>query len=230
MARLIDYFPDWISGGLFAGEVLDWCPWVDELSQDELRGLDMEYFGNHSGYKMAAPLIDKIAMRPQDRQIGHAGTVRMEWLRNILFSMYHYEWTKLWNAWKEIYDPLNNYNMTDGTVEHVNDNGSRDTEVNSNTSTDTTYTNSVKPLNSSAFEDLTKSTGDMDTTRLKASNTEGVDIQNDRWRTVDKTRKGNVGTLSYQDMLQKEMDLRKNHFFDIIMADLDRVLTIPYWE
>ena len=69
----------------------------------------------------------------------------------------------------------------------------------------------------------------MDTTRTKLNNKETQDKELNRWETIDKTRSGNIGTLSYQDMLQKEMDLRKNHFFDIIMTDLDKVLTIPYW-
>ena len=232
MARLIDYFPNWLTGGIFTSHAMDWCPWTNELTSAELSGLDIEYFGNRSGYKEASPLLDKIAGRLEDRQLGVGSgeiDVRMQMLRNLLKTMYGYEWNKLWSAWKATYDPIHNYDMVEGVVDHTHDKEDVDTETTSKSKTEMETANSVKPLNSSAYEPITKSKTDMETTRLKADNKEERDRTLDRWETVDKTRSGNIGTLSYQDMLQKEMDLRKNHFFDIIMADLDKVLTIPYW-
>lgn len=231
MARLIDYFPDWITGGIFTSHAMDWCPWCTDLSTDELSGLDVEYFGNRSGYKTASPLLDKIAYRIEERQVGSGdpNDPRILMLRNVLKAMYGYEWVKLWDAWKVQYDPIHNYDMVEGIVDHTHEDEDRDTETEGKSETDMHTTNSVKPLNSTTFEALTKSDTDTDTTRNKLYNTEGVDRELNRWQTIDKTRSGNIGTLSYQDMLQKEMDLRKNHFFDIIMADLDKVLTIPYW-
>lgn len=232
MARLIDYFPNWITAGIFTSYAMDWCPWVGELSHEELVGLDVEYFGNRSGYKWASPLIDKIAYPIEERQIGVGDETldaRLQWLRQLLKAMYGYEWKKLWDAWKAEYDPIHNYDMVEGIVDHTNEHEDKDTETDSKSETNMHTTNSVKPLNSSTFEPLTKSDMDTDTTRKKIDNKEGIDRDLNRWETIDKTRSGNVGTLSYQDMLQKEMDLRKNHFFDIIMADLDKVLTIPYW-
>lgn len=231
MARLIDYFPDWITGGIFTSHAMDWCPWCLDLSTDELSGLDVEYFGNRSGYKTASPLLDKIAYRVEERQVGSGDPQdpRILMLRNVLKAMYGYEWTKLWDAWKVQYDPIHNYDMTEGIVDHTHEDEDTDTETNAKSETNMHTTNSVKPLNSSAYEGLSKSDMDTDTTHNKLYNTEGKDRELNKWETIDKTRSGNIGTLSYQDMLQKEMDLRKNHFFDIIMADLDKVLTIPYW-
>ena len=231
MARLIDYFPDWITTGIFTSIAMNWCPWVGELSNDELQGLDIEYFGNHSGYKMASPLLDKIAYRVEERQVGtnDPNDERMKMLRNALKAMYGYEWQKLWDAWKAQYDPIHNYDMTEGIVDHTHEKNDKNTITDSKSETDMKTVNSVKPLNSASMEPLTQSESDMDTTRLKLNNEEVKDDTMNRWETIDKTRSGNIGTLSYQDMLQKEMDLRKNHFFDIIMTDLDKVLTIPYW-
>lgn len=232
MALLIDYVPNWITGGLFRGPVLSWCPWVGELDLEELSGLDIEYFGNRSGYKTASPLIDKIASTVEGRQLELWNPVKPEtrMLMSVMRSMYGYEWEKLWDAWKVQYNPIRNYDITETIDEHIVDDGSRDTKLNTKSDTDITYTNSIKPLNSSSYERLSKTETNTDATRLKADNTEDVKLDNDRQRDVTSTKSGNIGTLSYQDMLQKEMDLRKNHFFDIIMADLDKVLTIPYWR
>lgn len=227
MAMLIDYFPDWITGGIFASSAMAWCPWCDELTNEELHGLDIEYFGNRSGYKQCSPLIDKIAYPLPDRQIS-GNTERMEMLKHTLKALYNYEWTKLWNAWKAQYNPLDNYNLTEHKAGNFEESGSKDTETNAKSETEMSTENSVKPLNSSAFEPLTKSDTDMETTRQKADNKEEVTTGKEGSDEYWKTRAGNIGTMTYQDMLQKEMDLRKNHFFDIIMADLDKVLTIPY--
>ena len=232
MARLIDYFPNWITGGIFSTYVMSWCPWVNELTHEELVGLDVEYFGNRSGYKWASPLVDKLAYRVEERQLGVGDDTldsRLQLIRQVLKSMYGYEWQKLWDAWKAQYDPIHNYDMTEGIVDHTHEKNDKNTTTDSKSETDMKTVNSVKPLNSASMEPLTQSESDMDTTRLKLNNEEVKDDTMNRWETIDKTRSGNIGTLSYQDMLQKEMDLRKNHFFDIIMADLDKVLTIPYW-
>lgn len=232
MSLLIDYVPNWITGGLFRGPVLSWCPWVGELDIEELSGLDIEYFGNRSGYKTASPLIDKIAFTTESRELELWNPTKPEtrMLRSVFRSMYGYEWERLWDAWKVQYEPLHNYDMTEVVDEHIVDDGSRDTKLNSKSDTDITYTNSIKPLNSSSYEGLSKTETNTDSQRLKADNTEDVKLDNDRQRDMTTTKSGNIGTLSYQDMLQKEIDLRKNHFFDIIMADLDKVLTIPYWR
>ena len=40
------------------------------------------------------------------------------------------------------------------------------------------------------------------------------------------TRSGNIGVTTSQQMLESEIELRKKNFFEIIYADLDKVLTI----
>ena len=233
MAMLIDYFPNWISEGIFNSVVLSWAPWVDEMGTVGLAGLDIEYFGNRSGYKQASPLVDKLCARLDNRQLGQRRTeldTRLLMLRNALKAMYQFEWQKLWDIWKQSYEPLYNYNMKEVYTGSKGETETKDTETSAKSTTDMSTENSVKPLNASSFEPLTKSETDMETTRTKTNNTEGVDRKLEGEDEYTKTRQGNIGTLSYQDMVQKEIDLRKQKFFDIIMSDLDKVLTIPYWE
>lgn len=43
------------------------------------------------------------------------------------------------------------------------------------------------------------------------------------------TRSGNIGVTTSQQMLESEFELRRKHFFDRVMEDIDMVLTCPYW-
>ena len=51
MMKLIDLFPNWLTGGgIFV--LFNNPPWVDDV---ESSALDVEYFGNRSGEKLIAP-------------------------------------------------------------------------------------------------------------------------------------------------------------------------------
>ena len=43
-------------------------------------------------------------------------------------------------------------------------------------------------------------------------------------------RSGNIGVTTSQQMLEQEINIRKHQFFDIVFADVDRILTINYWK
>ena len=40
------------------------------------------------------------------------------------------------------------------------------------------------------------------------------------------TRSGNIGVVSSQQMIQSELDLRRQNFADILFRDLDKLLTL----
>ena len=232
MARLIDYFPSWIDSGVFNSEVvMGWCPWWNVLTDEEKNGLDLEYFGNRSGYKWASPLIDKIASTFDIRTID-TSTLNFQALalHNAIKAMYGEDWKKMWEVWNLDYDPIYNYNMTEDFKGKDKGDKTTQTETASKSRTEMDVVNSVKPLNTNTFESLSKTDTDSETTRQKANNTsketEGSTGENEYL----KHRYGNIGTLAYQDMVKRELDLRRQHFFDIIMTDLDKVLTIPYWR
>ena len=232
MARLIDYFPSWANKGIFNSDiVMGWTPWWDSLTEDEKNGLDLEYFGNRSGYKWASPFIDKIASTFDVRTIDTSTqNFQSHSLYSVIKAVYGEDWKKMWEVWNLEYDPIYNYNMTEDFKGKDKGNKTTETETASKSKTEMDSTNSVKPLNTATFEPISKTDTDSETTRLKANNTgketEGSSGENEYL----KHRFGNIGTLAYQDMVKRELDLRRQHFFDIIMTDLDKVLTIPYWR
>ena len=232
MARLIDYFPSWANKGIFNSDiVMGWTPWWDSLTIADKNGLDLEYFGNRSGYKWASPLIDKIASTFDIRTID-TSTLNFQALalHNAIKGMYGEDWKKMWEVWNLDYDPIYNYNMTEDFKGKDKGDKTTETETASKSRTEMDVVNSVKPLNTNTFESLSKTDTDSETTRQKSNNTsketEGSTGENEYL----KHRFGNIGTLAYQDMVKRELDLRRQHFFDIIMTDLDKVLTIPYWR
>ena len=232
MARLIDYFPSWIESGIFNSEVvMGWCPWWNQLTEDERNGLDLEYFGNRSGYKWASPLIDKIASTFDVRTID-TSTLNFQALalHNAIKAMYGEDWKRMWEVWNLDYDPIYNYSMTEDFKGKDKNNKSTSTETSSKSKTEMDSVNSVKPLNTGEFEPISKTDTDSDTTRLAANNKMREAESGTGENEYQKHRYGNIGTLAYQDMVKREIDLRREHFFDIIMADLDKVLTIPYWR
>lgn len=231
MARLIDYFPSWANKGLFNSDVvMGWCPWNESMTKTQLQGLDLEYFGNRSGYKWASPLIDKIASTFDVRTIDTT-TLNFQALslHNAIKSKYGEDWKRMWEVWNLEYNPIYNYNMTEDFAGKDKGNKNTDSETSSKSSTDMDVQNKVKPLNTEAMESISETTTDSNTTRLKADNKASEKEESSGENEYLKHRFGNIGTLSYQDMVKKELDLRREHFFDIIMADLDKVLTIPYW-
>lgn len=99
---LIDAFPDWFTGdGIFSemGEM----PWSEDVSADLL---DMDYFGNHSGWKKCSPLVyklfdDEFALSDADR----------EKLADLVVAKFKPNWTALWNSYHFEYDPMTDYDV-----------------------------------------------------------------------------------------------------------------------
>ena len=99
---LRDTFPDWVSGsGIFTAiQNLPWSNTVDGTT------LDIEYFGNHSGYKFCAPLIYNFL--DDTGKITEAGRTA---IGKIIAARYLKPWTRLWNLLSSEYDPLDNYHV-----------------------------------------------------------------------------------------------------------------------
>lgn len=101
---LIDAFPDWLSGdGIFSE--MENLPWEDEVSADLL---DMDYFGNHSGWKKCSPLVYKLF----DDNFTLSDTDR-EKLAALVTTKFLPNWTALWNTYHFEYNPLDDYDITE---------------------------------------------------------------------------------------------------------------------
>ncbi len=123
-------FPKWFEGGGIFANMQD-APWQDEIDGVTL---DIEYFGNRSGYKFAAPLVYNFL--DENGAVTENGKSA---IARVILARYRNPWTRLWNLLKSQYDPLDNYSVSEEVDITTHDSG-KDTihGTNKNTGTLTT--------------------------------------------------------------------------------------------
>ena len=240
--RMIDCFPSWMTGGGIFNKIHSWAPWNEDNDINPI-SLDIEYFGNRSGYRETSPLLDKLCGFPNEIPLSAANIDRLD---DLLKAMYQLSWDRLWSAVNEVYNPLENYNM----VENGNSTVTKDSELNKyKDSSDTTTVNAksktegkvqnkIVPFGGSAAEMTDQSDTEATTTSLEADNeseTKHSGVDSDLNHATDQTysnlsRSGNIGVTTSQQMLESEIELRKKHFFDAVFDDLDKIFTSPIWR
>ena len=101
---LIDAFPDWFTGDGIFSELQD-MPWDEEVSADLL---DMDYFGNHSGWKKCSPLVYKLF----DDEYALSDADRTK-LADLVTAKFKPNWVALWNTYHFEYNPITDYDVTE---------------------------------------------------------------------------------------------------------------------
>lgn len=203
MAMLIDYFPDWIGNGIFQN-LGSWVPWANDADVDPA-SLDLDYFGLRSGYRTPSPLVQKMAPA-YPKQLD---AVQIGRLVALIKSKFGYNWQKLWDAMQTPYNPLENYDM----------NESGDSGLRRDSKITTTGEDGIAALGTTSYTNIAKS----------VATTEGEAVYNNEIGAHTLRRHGNIGVTTSQQMMQSEIELRRTHYFDIIMSDVDSILTIPFW-
>lgn len=112
---LTDLYQKWMSDGeLFTMMgVRHVTPWAEETDG---KVLDLEYFGNRSGSKIVAPLLEKMLTEAGLSDEAKQNIVDLIWIR------FGRNWTKLWETLTVEYNPIENYRMTEkGKIDHDGD-------------------------------------------------------------------------------------------------------------
>ena len=112
---LTDLYNRWMSDGeLFTMMgVRHVTPWAGETDG---KALDLEYFGNRSGSKIVAPLLEKMLTETGLSDASKQNIVDLIWIR------FGRNWTKLWGTLTVEYNPIENYRMTEtGKINHDGD-------------------------------------------------------------------------------------------------------------
>lgn len=216
-------------GGVFSG--MTTAPWIDDMSG---LNLDVVYLDGNSGERYCSNFInhrlDDSGVLPADARTT---------ISNILWAMFGIQWTKLWATMKPPdYDPLTNYQMEETENGTHKDTRTPDiTRTHTGTDKDEGETvlnaqNNVWGFNSSSSSpsDMQDNTNTVNTTNTRdLTDTEtGTDITNGE-NTRNLTRKGNIGTNTFQNLLQQERNAWAYDFFEKVFKDVDSVLTIPIY-
>ena len=229
--KLINTIEEDLSNGIFITiynkHIFDW------LSQNDAQNLDIEYYYVRSGEKYRSPLFDKLIKSSN----------YIDKLSNIIVTMFRENWNKIYKAYIDSnYNPIHNYDMN----EEENLNGIRDINID-NTSTNESK-NSVKmktttsndnnqnyygfnsdlpvPTNSSNSQDENLVEGNLEDNKTNVnsqSNSKTKYAQNND-RTL--VRKGNIGVKTTQSMIEEELELRRKNFFNMLMTNIDEILTL----
>lgn len=118
--NLRKYFPNYLSDdSLFTKMVTLGAPWTSEIGQD----MDDAYFTMYSGIKNPSEFVT-LHLNP-GTEIANSLTIA-----RIIYGIYGDNWTRLWEAFKTKYTPIDNYNVqetvsttrsSDRTVNRTND-------------------------------------------------------------------------------------------------------------
>ena len=224
-------FPKWFEGkGIFAS--MTSTPWQDEIDGITL---DIEYFGNRSGYKFCAPLVYNFL--DEDGAVTENGR---QAIARVLLARYSKPWTRLWNLMKSQYDPLDNFSITEeidmtahisgqdkskgtdtdkGTVETdhsgTDTNKSTGTEKTSRTGQNTSKDTSTATGSGSASRSGYNSTSPVTVNGQSAANSSTVnhvEIPNeDNTRTPDLT---DERTLALKDKDTRDITIERNNLVE----------------
>lgn len=220
-----------------AGERPEW------LTAEAVRSLDREYHLNRSGQKESAPIIDALIIdHPVNKYLTETDKNA---LANIIYNKYQDKWARYWRIVKIEYNPIENYSMIETETPDISHKHkvspdfklTQSQSVESDiTTTDTTQNqnsvygyNNALPVPSADTEVETQShTLAAPESNKTVNESEQTGYTEDtETGTRELTRSGNIGVTTSQQMAQSEIDLwRDYNFYNAVMLDIDRVLTL----
>lgn len=174
--------------------------------------LDILYYSHYSGDKEISPLYYDLIKAQADNNI----TDVLDTLCDCIIEMFGENWNRLHTALYIDYNPIENYDGYED--ETVSNEATTKTKVDYKTQNSEKYFGVNSALGQPSGSSETHVTGD-DTNNK--SNTQGESS-----RTLHKH--GNMGITTSQQMIESELDLRKNRFLEAIFADLDSILVTGF--
>ncbi len=229
LVTLNEAFSDYTTkGGLFSN--IGNLPWSSIMVGTQM---DIIYFDSHSGERYGSNLIvkrvgDDNSLSTQDRRT----------IATLVYAMFRQQWNKLWATMNPTYDPYTNYKMTEDETGNHTDTRTPDitrahtgTDKNEGEATTNNQSN-LWGFNSdtSVPSDMTDGTTTVNTTNTRdLTDTEkGTDTTTGE-NTRKLTRTGNIGTNTFQNLIQQERNIWMYDFFEQVFKDVDSVLTIPIY-
>lgn len=217
-------------GGLFKYDYVGNLPWGSIITGPQL---DILYFDTHSGERFCSRIIT--------RRVGDAGSLSSEDRKAIaalVYARFKTQWERLWATMTPKYEPLTNYKMTeDETGTHTDTRTPDLTRKHTGTDTDEGSTTLNTQNNLWGFNSESSIPSDMQDSTNTANNTNTRDLTDTETgtdvtageNTRKLTRTGNIGTNTFQNLLQQERNLWMFDFFEQVFKDVDSVLTIPIY-
>lgn len=192
--------------------------------------LATDYFLGNSGCKICSPLMLNLlggSIIVDSTISGHIYT--------LLRNRFGEKWRRLYATTTADYNPIHNYDMSE--QEHRELTGDKN-DTNTRNLTDTTnhgMTNTsddyIYGFNSTDEQPSNKYTSaDGGTTVVLNTGTNTNDIANHEIEDITRTRAGNIGVTTTQQMLSQERELWNWNFINQMFKDIDSVLTLRIYD
>lgn len=252
---LAECWPDFLNSGFFAHLIelenhSTRFSWLG--NSEEAASLDMMYYFNHSGKKLASNMV--LSLLDKNSVLPEAGINAL--VKAIAFK-YERNWAKLWNTMIITYDPASNYDVV--TTRELSKNDSEDESLNTTRTGAETLThglvaetehgksttensfvfafdsqaNSPAPSERNVSEDsgtTTVSNTGSDTTERELSDDTSRLKSTESEENEEIRKKGIIGTVSVQKLLSEDRGLWIWNFFDQVFKDIDAEMTIQFYD
>lgn len=215
----IDFSTFFNTGAIFTkiqtttGQPFEW------LSNNLALMLDKILYLERSGDKWLSPFYERLLALKEDGKIDDVLKV----IADTLITKYSNKWNKLYTAYHQQYDPLENYNMEevetpDIVKERTKNESTKITTTNSSENATHGFNSALAvPVNEGESSSVVE--GDSDDNEVNESETETG--------TRELARHGNIGVTTSQQMLESEIKLRNAYnFIDGIMRDVDECMCL----
>ena len=187
--------------------------------------LDFDYLYSHSGDKLISPLVYKLL--EDDKTITETNLNKIV---EIVKTRYLDKWNKLYQALVVTpYNPIENYSMVEVETPNITKSYHREQSVNLEVKDDGENNSSVYAFNSSSAQPSGKV--ELDNTRTTSGDVDDnyQDGNDTETGTREKTRSGNIGVTTTQQMLEQEIEIKKHNFYDIVYEDVDNIIALDIY-
>lgn len=229
------YFPEYATKGAIFSHMPQ-APWASVEGVG--LSLDVAYIGVHSGQKTASRFVRQNILNNE---------ANAEYIAAVLWTMYGNSWERLWNAaqseykifdsysMKEVFEMLGddkrtiNRNVTDKSTSEDSTQANSSSTGSASSDASTYGFNSESPVptstTSNSSTDTTTETNTVNSTNDATSDELTTDDLN-KTQNSTRTRTGNLGNVTYQDLIRQEFELWRFHLYERLFEDADKFLVL----
>ena len=194
----------------------------DFINNSNYETLDLDYFLGNSGDKFISPLFERLL----DKMELYDACKELE---KIIYQRFGVKWKKIHDALMTEYNPLENYSMEEIRTPDLTTDETQNEKTDITVERETEASNSYKGFNATEPALINKTEGDETTTTTGAKADNEVSKKIEQTGTETKTRSGNIGVTTSQQMLESEFKVRQYDFYKSVYADIDSVLCLSIY-
>lgn len=208
------------------------------FTEDLAKYLNAYYFKINSGEKTASPSLEEMRSTivltednylVENITLGDDITRIYEYLAHIIVATYGDKWEATYNALTLKYDLKQYYNETKINTPNVKITYQGKANVKTNVSSNSSVDNKVYGFDSGdtgAKSNSTTTNGSSETIENESDNNYERSSNEQGTRTTETSKNGGEVT----ERIKKYIELRKNTIVDIIIRDIDDLITIPIYQ